>query len=73
MKFEHPHFQERLEKRNVSMRQVLDVIKNGEPVGGPKLDQWGDWRIKLYRKTAGRKVQVVVAVKENHFDLVTVI
>lgn len=54
------------------MRQVLDVIDNGEPIGNPKLDQWGDWRIKLHRKSAGRRVRIVIAVKETHFVIVTV-
>ena len=55
------------------MRQVLETIRKGCPVGTPKLDVWGDWRIKLRRKAAGRKVQIVVAVKADHFVVVTVI
>lgn len=55
------------------MRQVLETIRKGCPVGSPQLDQWGDWRIKLRRKAAGRTVQVVVAVKTDHFVIVTAI
>jgi hypothetical protein len=73
MHWEHPHFQQRLQERKISMRQVLDVIENGEPMGTPKQDKWGDWRIKLSRKTAGRRVQVVIAVKQTHFVIITVI
>lgn len=69
----HPHFQGRLVSRKISMRQVLDVLRNGSAVGPPRLDDWGDWRVKLRRKTAGRRVQVVVAIKERHLDLVTAI
>ena len=55
------------------MRQALEVLRKGRPVSGPALDEYGDWRIKLTRKVAGRRVQVVVAVKEKHLVVVTVI
>ena len=55
------------------MRQGLEVLRKGKGVSGPTLDEYGDYRIKLKRKVAGRRVQVVVAVKETHFDMVTVI
>jgi hypothetical protein len=71
MRFDHPHFQQRLNERRLNMRQVLETVKKGCAVGNPKLDQWGDWRIKLRRKVAGRRVQVVVAVKGNHFVAIT--
>jgi len=73
MRFEHPHFKERLLHRKLNMRQVLETIKKGCPVGVPRLDQWGDWRIKLKKMAAGRTVQVVVAVKSDHVVVVTVI
>jgi hypothetical protein len=73
MRFNHPHFQHRLRHRKLNMRQVLEAIRKGCPIGAPTLDEWGDWRIKLRRKAAGRKVQVVVAVKTDHFVIVTVI
>ena len=55
------------------MRQVLEVLREGIGVDGPTLDEYGDFRIKLRRKVAGRRIQVVVAVKETHFVAVTVI
>lgn len=67
------HFPDRLRQRGLTMRQVIEVIKHGECVSGPTLDEYGDWRIKLKRVVAGRRVQVVVAVKEHHFDIVTAI
>jgi hypothetical protein len=73
MRFDHPHFQRRLLQRKLNMRQVLETIKKGCPIGVPRLDQWGDWRIKLKRRAAGRKVQIIVAVKADHFVVVTVI
>ncbi|WP_029030320.1 DUF4258 domain-containing protein [Salinarimonas rosea] len=71
--FEAPHFQERLQERGILMRQVLDVLRNGEAIHGPTKDQWGDWRIKMRRLTAGRRVQVVVAVRETELIAITVI
>lgn len=70
--FEEPHFRENLAERHVNMRQVLETLKKGNPVGEPTLDQWGDWRLKLKRVVAGRRVQVVVAVKADHCVCVTV-
>jgi hypothetical protein len=73
MRFDHPHFQLRLVERGLNMRQVLETVRKGCAVGTPELDQWGDWRLKLRRKVAGRRVQVVVAVKPDHFVAVTAI
>jgi hypothetical protein len=68
-----PHAQQRMKERNVTIRQILDVLRHGKGVDGPTLDQYGDWRIKLKRFSAGRTVQVVVVVRENHVEVVTVI
>jgi hypothetical protein len=73
VRFDHPHFRDQLRKRGVNMRQVLETVRKGIPVGKPRLDQCGDWRVKLRRKAAGRTVQVVAAVKVDHFVAVTVI
>jgi hypothetical protein len=73
MRFDDPHFQRQMVKRGLNMRQVLETVRKGCPVGVPKLDQWGDWRLKLRRKVAGRRVQVVVALKVDHFVAVTAI
>lgn len=71
--WEHPHVQKRMESRNISMRQALEVLRIGRAISGPEMDDYGDWRIKLSRKVAGRRVQVVVAVKATHLVVVTVI
>lgn len=55
------------------MRQVLDVLRNGEAIHGPTKDVWGDWRIKMRRMSAGRRVQVVVAVRPTELVAITVI
>lgn len=69
----HPHFQQRLAERGITMRQVLQTLREGSVIDGPKKDEWGDWRVKLQRRVAGRRVQVVVAVKDDRLDVVTAI
>lgn len=71
--FDHPHFQARMLKRKLNMRHVLECLRNGEVNHGPSLDQYGDWRIRLLRYVAGRRVQLVVAVKPHRIVAVTVI
>jgi hypothetical protein len=71
--FDHPHFQMRLGQRGLNMRLVLETIREGTATGQPRLDPYGDWRIKLKHTVAGRTVQVVIAVKIDHIVVVTVI
>ena len=54
--FDSPHNQQRMRERNVTMRQVFDVLRSGRGIDGPTLDQYGDWRIinpKLKQVTNG--------------------
>jgi len=71
--FLHPHLRTRMGQRGTTMRLVLETLRKGEGISGPKKDQYGDWRIKMRRHVAGRRVQVVVAVREKDFSVVTVI
>jgi hypothetical protein len=73
IEFDHPHFQQRMKERSLVMRQVLECIRQGSIIGQPKKDQWGDWRVKLQRYVAGRRVQVVVAYKGDRLAVVTAI
>ena len=68
-----PHFQESLVDHRIDMRSVLEVLRNGRVIGLPELDQFGDWRIRMTRKVAGRRVVVVVAVSEDadHVECIT--
>src|SRR5579863_2069664 len=70
---DNPHVQLRMRERSVTSRQIFDVLRNGKGIDGPTLDKYGDWRIKLKRFSAGRVVQVVVVVKMQHLEIVTVI
>lgn len=71
--WDNPHVQLRMKQRKVTTRQMFDVLRSGKGIDGPTLDQYGDWRIKMKRYTAGRVVQVVVVVKKEHLEVVTVI
>jgi hypothetical protein len=71
--FLHPHLQIRMNQRGITMRLILETVRKGEGVSGPRRDPYGDWRIKMRRYVAGRRVQVVVAVREHDFSVVTVI
>ncbi len=68
-----PHAQQRMNERGVTIRQILDVLRHGKGIAGPILDQYGDWRIKLKRFSAGRNVQVVVVVRKDFLEVITVI
>jgi hypothetical protein len=71
--FLHPHLQERMRFRGKTMRDVLDTLLRGEGVKGPDLDKFGDYRIKLRRCVCGKRTQIVVAVRQHDFTVVTVI
>lgn len=69
--FGHTHFRDQLAARKVNMRQVPETLREGSR--NPTLDRYGDWRVKLGHVASGRRVQVVVAVKQDHIVLMTVI
>lgn len=55
------------------MREILETLRKGEGVVTPTLDEYGDYRIKMRRIVSGKKIQVVVAVREKDFSVITVI
>ena len=62
-----------MRERKITIRQIFDVLRSGKSKDGPTQDKYGDWRIKLKRFSAGRTVQVVVVVKDDYLEVVTVI
>ncbi|MCY3879011.1 MAG: DUF4258 domain-containing protein [Rhodobacteraceae bacterium] len=64
-----PHFRKRMIERGITMRLVLEVLRHGN--GHPEFDEFGNWRITMRRKVAGRRVHVVVAVCENCIECIT--
>lgn len=73
IRWDNPHVRQKMALRSLHMSQVLDTIRNGSGSAPAKMDSYGDWRFKLVRKVAGRRVQIVLVVKEDHIVVVTVI
>jgi len=73
VRLDHPHCQNRMMQRGLGMIHVLEALRKGRAPLAPTLDVHGDWRIKIIRLVAGRQVQVIVTVKEDHLVVVTVI
>lgn len=71
--WDNPHVRLRMKQRNVTIRQILDVLRHGKGIDGPTLDKYGDRRIKLKRFSAGRVVQIVAVVRKSRLEVVTVI
>ena len=64
---DHAHV--RMEDRGVTMRQALDTLRNGKIIGGPKLDEYEEWKVTLRKRSAGRLTRVAVAIKEGSQNL----
>lgn len=62
-------------EREISTRQVLDVLRRGRIREGPHRDDDGDWRMNLWKRSAaGQRVEVVLALCEDERgDTLTVI
>ncbi len=57
------------------MRQTLDTLRNGTIIKGPTLDEYGEWRVTLRKRSAGRVTRVAVAIANggNRLTVVTII
>lgn len=60
-----PHSIEGMNKRGISMRQAMLTLESGCINQGPDLDDYGDWRCRLRKRTAGRLVRVVCAIHDR--------
>lgn len=67
-----PHLRQRMQQRGKTMRDILETLKKGEGIKGPDLDKFGDYRIKLRRCVCGKRTQIVVAIREKDFSVVTI-
>ncbi|MCE9522327.1 MAG: DUF4258 domain-containing protein [Alphaproteobacteria bacterium] len=68
------HARERMERRSVSIDDVLKVVRTGLIVEGPYLGVKGDWRVELQRSLSEDVVSVAVAIKwRTRLLVVTVI
>jgi hypothetical protein len=70
--FDHPHLRENMVRRGKGMRDILETLRLGEGVKGPDLDKYGDLRIKLRRNVCGKRIQIVVAIREKDMTVITV-
>ena len=66
-----PHFRQKLIERDITTRLVLEVLRHGTVRGQPRIDEFGDWRITMRRKVAGRRINVTVSVCQEYLECVT--
>lgn len=56
------HAYQRMEERDISMRQVRHVLLRGEVVGGPRWSEHQNWTFTMRADTTGQLVNVVGAI-----------
>lgn len=66
------HALERMEEREVTMRQALSTLRLGNIEGNPEPDKDGSWKLVLARRSAGTPVKLVVALDDDELYVVTV-
>ena len=67
------HARETMVERDISSRQVWEVLKGGSVIKDPEWDsEHEDWICLVRRRTSGRTVTVIVALEEkNKMTVVT--
>lgn len=69
-----PHAKQRMKKRRINMRQVLDCLRKGRVYEPAHLTIHGDWKATLEHHCAGDMVRVAVAIeKQEDGDLAVVV
>lgn len=58
-------FKEALEQLDVGTRSAFEVLRTGKCTHPPYKDQYGDWRVVMRRKVAGRRIFIEVAVRAD--------
>ena len=59
------HALERMDDREISMRQAIETLRRGELVEDPMREDYGEWSIILAKRHAGRTIQVVAVITES--------
>jgi len=59
------HAKARMRERDVTIREVLNVLAAGHEVEGPYRDIKGDWKCTFAGNSAGAGVQVVAVLVEQ--------
>jgi hypothetical protein len=67
------HLLLRMDERRISTTQVLNCLKHGAIVRGPKKDVSGDWKCTVEWITAGTKLYVGVAIDLHQEPTVTIV
>lgn len=68
------HAKQRMQEREISMRQVITVLQKGTLVDGPKHnDEKGSWEVKIRSWAAGFNISVVVAIYVNEDEVPVVV
>jgi hypothetical protein len=62
-----PHAKDGMLRRSITMRQTIMTMQEGTINQGPEMDEYGDWRCRVRKRTAGRLVRVVVAIHDMRF------
>lgn len=62
------HAQERMSQRNISLQDVLTVLKKGRITEGPALDPKGSWKLTIEGISAGSHVAVVAAIDYKELE-----
>ena len=67
------HAQERMNERDIIMREALGAIRGGRIDGKIVPDGESRWKMTLRRRFAGRTVKVVVAISDDddNVDVIT--
>ncbi len=67
------HMRDQMVERDISSRQVWEVLKGGSVIKDPEWDsEHEDWICLVRRRTSGRTVTVIVALEEkNKMTVVT--
>lgn len=71
------HAYQRMDEREVTMSQVLQVLRRGRRTEEPRLSEWTTWSVSIRADTAGQDVSVVAVIDQdsmgNMIAVVTVI
>lgn len=66
------HVKKRMRERGIDLEEILNVLRKGEIVEGPYLDEKGCWRCRVERLAAGEEITVVVAICGAELVVITV-
>lgn len=67
------HAWDRMEERDISMAQVMEVLRRGEITKGPDWSEHQNWTLTLRADAAGQYVGVGVAIDTDLMGLAVVV